>query len=267
METLPAFRSISNNWTDFNSLGSKLKPEEFIPIEIETNKIGFFIRSDKSTDILFYQMGNGEDYIPGKDYVYGIKGIVTQNNLPKENITVLDRKSGFEIGKISLKPFESIEDVQNVIKSLGKFGPNDILLYFTSGLVSPPSTSSSKPSGPTTSAPIIKPQVENVKNVVIKTTKNYQEKTAKREGAACVTLIWPYPASSVQVTGSFTQWKVSYPLHQEGDWLLTRLYLEPGVYQYKFLVDGIRWCYDVNKPFIKDPSANINNELVVVAHN
>jgi hypothetical protein len=273
MQTEPLPKSIPNNWTELKTLAGKLKPEEWASIEVETHPIGFAIRPDKSQDILFYQMGNGNQYIPGRDYIYGIKGPVTENTLPKESVIVLERNSGKEISKIAIKPFELIEEVVKSLKSLGKYGPNDILLYFASGVESPvrkSPVSKSTVSKSTVSnsssqiPPKIPPQIKPVNKEVINKPKNFMEKTAKRDGAVCVILSWPYPASSVQVAGSWTQWKQLLPLHTEKNLLLTRFYLESGVYQYKFLVDGIRWCYDVNKPIRKDPRANINNEIVVV---
>lgn len=52
-------------------------------------------------------------------------------------------------------------------------------------------------------------------------------------------------AKSVHLAGSFNNWNTtSHPLHQDkrdkmnGTWQRT-VYLEPGVYEYRFVVDGV----------------------------
>jgi hypothetical protein len=39
--------------------------------------------------------------------------------------------------------------------------------------------------------------------------------------------------------------------------------LEPGSYDYKFIVDGRRWCYDILKPTKADERGNRNNVIIV----
>jgi len=251
--------SISNNRGDLNGLADKLKPNEFRVIVIDNTKIGFIVRQAGS-DILFYQLGNGEQYIPGKDFVFTLKGKISESNLPKESVTIIDRKTSKDIAKIAIKPFESSQNVLQSLKEFGKYGPLDILFYYSSSLSSPTHPSSNQPSHQKNQH-----QAQVSSGLVLPRYANKQgQLTAKREGTVIVTLVWPYTAESVQVTGSFAGWKQLYPLHKEGDVLLTRLYLEPGKYQYKFLVDGLKWCYDANKPLRKDPKSNINNEIVVV---
>jgi 1,4-alpha-glucan branching enzyme len=57
-------------------------------------------------------------------------------------------------------------------------------------------------------------------------------------------------AQSVSVVGEFNQWHIeSHPLRQkeDGTWTIT-LQLPPGIYQYKFVIDGIRWEDDADNP-------------------
>jgi 1,4-alpha-glucan branching enzyme len=39
--------------------------------------------------------------------------------------------------------------------------------------------------------------------------------------------------------------------------------LEPGTYDYKFIIDGRRWCYDILKPTKADERGNRNNVIIV----
>jgi hypothetical protein len=271
---------IENTWKDFNSVASKLKPDECKVIEIQKRSIGFFIRTAAKTNAtFFYQMGNGECYIPGEDYVYSVKsGDVF---LPKEAVVICKRQGGDVVGTVFLKPFDTIQNVKAVVSSFGKFEPADISLYYESGWAAhhikpsvPPKkikdktsqkpqqqqqqqhtkASESAPSSPILTSPPFKPPADRV------------DYAAKREGTVLVPFTWAHPGSSVEVTGSFSGWKQRYKLHNEGNVFLTRLYLPPGTYQYKFVVDGTRWCYDSNKPCLKDPSGNVNNQITVVGH-
>ena len=57
-------------------------------------------------------------------------------------------------------------------------------------------------------------------------------------------------AQSVSVGGEFNDWRVdSHPLQKNdrGHWQIT-LHLPPGVYQYKFVIDGTRWEDDADNP-------------------
>jgi len=176
-----------------------------------------------------------------------------------------------------------------MLKEIGKFGPLDIVIYYSSALISD-LPKKSPAAGKQEIKQGIKQNIkQEIKHDIKPIIKAYDIKrdqqpeiapsapaiskyslqkhdfglTSKREGTVIVTIVWPYPASRVELTGSFANWKQLYLLHQEGDVLLTRLYLEPGVYQYKFLVNGLRWCYDITKP-IRQDSSNFNNEMVVI---
>jgi hypothetical protein len=74
-----------------------------------------------------------------------------------------------------------------------------------------------------------------------------------------------YPDASVVVlTGSFNNWSQSQLLFaREGDEWVCRLDLDPGVYRYKFIVDG-DWLLDPSNPeTAEDEAGNVNNVLEV----
>jgi len=74
-----------------------------------------------------------------------------------------------------------------------------------------------------------------------------------------------YPdASLVVLTGSFNNWHQSQLLfaREGGDWVC-RVDLDPGVYRYKFVVDG-DWLLDPTNPdTAEDEAGNVNNVLEV----
>jgi hypothetical protein len=74
-----------------------------------------------------------------------------------------------------------------------------------------------------------------------------------------------YPdASLVVLAGSFNNWSQSQLLFaREGDGWVCRIDLDPGVYQYKFIVDG-DWLLDPSNPqTAEDEAGNVNNVLEV----
>jgi hypothetical protein len=75
---------------------------------------------------------------------------------------------------------------------------------------------------------------------------------------------WPYDGNTVAVTGCFNNWSEHIPLtkDQKGVWH-TSIHLEPGTYEYKFVVDGYRWCFDILKPHRADDRGNRNNVIIV----
>jgi len=93
-----------------------------------------------------------------------------------------------------------------------------------------------------------------------------------------VTFVWPYIGKSVLVTGSFFNWRNTIALHRYGsepeysvngvglieaeEVFSTVLYLPPGKYEYKFVVDGA-WHYDPKQPVVTDETGNLNNFIVV----
>lgn len=71
-------------------------------------------------------------------------------------------------------------------------------------------------------------------------------------------------ASVVVLTGTFVNWSQSQLLfaREEGGWVC-RIDLDPGVYQYKFIVDG-DWLLDPSNPdTAEDEAGNVNNVIEV----
>lgn len=74
------------------------------------------------------------------------------------------------------------------------------------------------------------------------------------------------PAVSVTVAGSFNDWnKSSYPLHlsKEGKVWEGTFPISPGVYLYRFVVNGSQWLPDPHALGIDDGNNNINSQLIV----
>ena len=71
-------------------------------------------------------------------------------------------------------------------------------------------------------------------------------------------------ASVVVLTGSFNNWNQSQLLFtREDDGWVCRIDLDPGVYQYKFIVDG-DWLLDPSNPdTAEDEAGNVNNVIEV----
>lgn len=71
-------------------------------------------------------------------------------------------------------------------------------------------------------------------------------------------------ASVVVLTGTFNEWNQSQLLFvREGDEWVCRIDLDPGVYQYKFVVDG-DWLLDPSNPdTAEDEAGNVNNVIEV----
>lgn len=71
-------------------------------------------------------------------------------------------------------------------------------------------------------------------------------------------------AQVVALAGSFNEWNQSQLLFgREGDDWVCRLDLSPGVYTYKFVVDG-NWLLDPSNPSTQeDEAGNVNNVLEV----
>jgi len=75
------------------------------------------------------------------------------------------------------------------------------------------------------------------------------------------------PGRRVAVAGSFNEWKPERELaDRNGDGVYrARLMLEPGEYQYKFVVDG-EWRLDPANPnFVPNDFGSLNSILVVKA--
>lgn len=75
-------------------------------------------------------------------------------------------------------------------------------------------------------------------------------------------LTWSHGGHHVQLEGSWDDWSQRQVMQQTGkDFTLVKL-LNPGVYQYKFIVDGM-WRHDPALPSMFDDQGNINNVLEV----
>jgi len=75
---------------------------------------------------------------------------------------------------------------------------------------------------------------------------------------------WKYGGKNVYVAGSFSNW-AKIQMNKIGPLLwAASVPLYAGILQYKFIVDGV-WCYDLEKPTIKDLLGNINNHLHIVS--
>lgn len=74
--------------------------------------------------------------------------------------------------------------------------------------------------------------------------------------------VWAHGGSHVELEGSFDNWTQRHMMQRSGkDFTLVKL-LPPGVYQYKFIVDG-QWRHDPNLTCMYDDMGNINNVLEV----
>ena len=74
-------------------------------------------------------------------------------------------------------------------------------------------------------------------------------------------------ATVVALAGSFNEWNQSQLIFgREGNDWVCRMDLEPGVYRYKFIVDG-DWLLDPTNPdTVEDEAGNVNNVLEIKPH-
>ena len=84
------------------------------------------------------------------------------------------------------------------------------------------------------------------------------------KGGTVFTLKGHADASLVVLTGSFNNWNQSQLLFaRDGEGWVCRIDLDPGVYQYKFIVDG-DWLLDPSNPqTAEDEAGNVNNVIEV----
>jgi hypothetical protein len=69
-------------------------------------------------------------------------------------------------------------------------------------------------------------------------------------------------AEHVQLAGSFTGWRADYELSEVAPGVWTVLVpLQPGVYDYTFVVDGERWVADPYAPQVDDSFGGTNSRL------
>ena len=69
-------------------------------------------------------------------------------------------------------------------------------------------------------------------------------------------------AASVELAGSFTNWNSAVRLDETipGVWS-TLVALEPGVYDYAFVIDGQTWVVDPVAPRVEDGFGGVNSRL------
>lgn len=74
----------------------------------------------------------------------------------------------------------------------------------------------------------------------------------------------PQGTATVAVVGQFNEWdRARHPLRQEaGEWR-AKVAIEPGVYQYLFVLDGKKWVRDPAAPTASDANGNTNSKLIV----
>eukprot|EP00792_Barthelona_sp_PAP020_P002863 TRINITY_DN1448_c0_g1_i1.p1 TRINITY_DN1448_c0_g1~~TRINITY_DN1448_c0_g1_i1.p1 ORF type:complete len:288 (-),score=85.30 TRINITY_DN1448_c0_g1_i1:40-903(-) len=85
------------------------------------------------------------------------------------------------------------------------------------------------------------------------------------ENGTSVSFQWKDGGKDIYVAGSFTNWDESpIQLFPTANGMHERiLYLPPGNYKYKFIVDS-EWCFSKDEPLIKDPLGTILNFIEVV---
>lgn len=116
----------------------------------------------------------------------------------------------------------------------------------------------------------VKKQKGRMTNEMDEQVKNYERVMAahaksklKKNIFKFNTNILPRP-KNVMLVGSFDDWQNKYPLYYDyftHIWTFT-LYLKPGEYFYKFVVDG-KWMCSEDDPKNFDNHGNVNNYLVV----
>ncbi|VAH47461.1 unnamed protein product [Triticum turgidum subsp. durum] len=72
---------------------------------------------------------------------------------------------------------------------------------------------------------------------------------------------WPFGGQRASFCGSFTGWR-ECPMGLVGTEFQVVFDLPPGLYQYRFLVDGV-WRCDDTKPVVRDEYGLISNEMLV----
>lgn len=76
------------------------------------------------------------------------------------------------------------------------------------------------------------------------------------------TFIWNEGGNEVKITGSFSDWKIQFPMIKDskGQTFKCQLPLNNEIYQYKFIVDG-QWRCSKSYPTKEDGNGNLNNVL------
>jgi hypothetical protein len=72
-------------------------------------------------------------------------------------------------------------------------------------------------------------------------------------------------ASEVALAGSFTGWEPRYALQETAPGVWSVLVpLAPGVHDYTFVVDGVRWIPDPHAPQVPDSFGGANNRITLL---
>ena len=77
-----------------------------------------------------------------------------------------------------------------------------------------------------------------------------------------ITFQWEGKAEKVYLTGSFCDWIKFYEMEKEENKFFFTLFLQKGIYQYKFKIDS-NWKFNSNFPTCSDKNGNINNYINV----
>jgi hypothetical protein len=72
-------------------------------------------------------------------------------------------------------------------------------------------------------------------------------------------------AQQVALAGDFTEWRAAYALDEisPGVWSIV-IPLEPGVYEYQFVIDGKQWTIDPLAPAVADGFGGSNSRIAVL---
>lgn len=72
----------------------------------------------------------------------------------------------------------------------------------------------------------------------------------------------PLHATTLLISGSWDSWRARTPMYKNGPHHIALLYLPPGSYRYKFLLDNVWACTPTEKTDV-DCNGNTNNVIVV----
>eukprot|EP00189_Rhodosorus_marinus_P009564 CAMPEP_0184740580 /NCGR_PEP_ID=MMETSP0315-20130426/3562_1 /TAXON_ID=101924 /ORGANISM="Rhodosorus marinus, Strain UTEX LB 2760" /LENGTH=294 /DNA_ID=CAMNT_0027210301 /DNA_START=237 /DNA_END=1121 /DNA_ORIENTATION=+ len=104
---------------------------------------------------------------------------------------------------------------------------------------------------------------ENSREDRILRKKEKLVKAQKSESTVEVRFVWSGPVKeAVYLVGDFAGWVERVPLEPQGDVFLATLDLEPGLYRFKYIVDG-EWKHDERRRTHIDEHGNVNNEVRV----
>ena len=99
---------------------------------------------------------------------------------------------------------------------------------------------------------------------LLKSKKNLQNlKMKNQDDDSGVEFTCAGAEKSVKVAGTFNDWKPqSLEYNSDGDFWAKSFEIPPGVYKYKYVVDG-EWMHDPSKETEDDGTGNINNVIHV----